>query len=79
MFSLKDDKGKLPIEYTKNHNIKKIIKKVMVNKQKKNEEEVNTMTTNTNNSNPSHMSIISGEFPFLEELTDLPKKPPNVL
>ena len=76
---MKDDKGKLPIEYTKNHNIKKIIKKVMVNKQKKNEEEVNTMTTNTNNSNPSHMSIISGEFPFLEELTDLPKKPPKVL
>lgn len=79
MFSLKDDRGKLPIEYTKNHNIKKIIKKVMVNKQKKNDnnEEVNTMIRN--NSNPSHMSIISGEFPFLEELTNLPKKPPKVL
>lgn len=76
-FSIKDDKGNLPIDYSKNPNITKILQSVIKKKNEiiNNYEEPNTI----NISQSSNLSSINGDFPFLQELTNIPQKPPKVV
>ena len=83
-FNIKDDSGKLPIDYTSDNNIKKFLNKISDSKSDKKLKKIKSHTSNLSSLSGKSKDFEYTEnsnytlYPFLKNIKNIPKNPPKV-